>query len=68
MLKLRVKMHHVKVDEESDEVSRVRQEQPFDVLVRALCFHKFLLKHLINAGEDVVHGRLLLILLVNIIE
>ena len=53
-------MHHVEVHEQTDEVFRVRQEKPFLELIFALRL-ELLRKLLVDAGQHVIHGFLLLI-------
>ena len=53
-------MHHVEVHEKPDEVFRVRQEKPFLELIFALRL-ELLCKLLVDAGQHVVYGFLLLI-------
>ena len=54
MQELRMELHHVEVDEESDKVLRVRKKQTLNVLFRTLRFFKLLFEHLVNIGKHVI--------------
>ena len=72
VLELWVELHHVELGEQTDEILRVRQEKPLDVVNTLLLFHYLVLlrylraDHLIDILEHRVNGRPLLLFLLDI--